>query len=166
MATIDAQVQEQKALLRKREAIEGRTLSSILNISEETVQSVLRGFGLTVPAIAVVLNRVDCSACYDVHNQRIHAIVQQYHVPVIAITYIHADYIQRDFRNKLILFPLPLTQRFLEQFSDNMAIFCMMPNGFVLYADIPNPEHPEQSAEFYRRTVALLQLYATSTSSQ
>lgn len=137
--------------------LEGYLLHNVLNVEEKTAQQIYKSLGINEPIIAMIVNRVDCGVCYNVHVERIRTMMENHSIRVMLLSYNYVEYAQRDFRNKLQLFPPPFVEKFLDSLSENLVLFCMMPNGFVVHADIPNPENLLSSDEFYRQSLAFIQ---------
>jgi hypothetical protein len=139
----------------------GQYLKDLLNVPEPFFTAVSQQHNLRHPYLVLVVKEIDCASCYNQETESIQKLLQQ-HIPVMVIAFQEADFIYRDFKQRIILFPPPFTQTFLRNLSAKMALLWVSPEGLILDAEIPSIRFPERSKKFYER-ISLFHNYVSRT---
>jgi hypothetical protein len=131
-------------------ALRGRNLEDLLDVPKSFYDNVNRQHNLQRPYLVLAVKEIDCSSCYNQETESIHELVQQ-HIPVMVLAFQEADFINHDFKQRIVLFPPPFTQTFLRNLSAKMALLWVSPDGLILDAEIPSIRFPDRSKKFYER---------------
>lgn len=131
-------------------ALRGRNLKDLLNVPESFYGNVIQQNNLRNPYCVLVVKKVDCTSCYNQETGPIQQLLRQ-HIPVMVLAFQEADFVNQDFKQRIILFPPPFTQTFLQNLSAKMALLWVSPEGIILDAEIPSTNFPERSKKFYER---------------
>lgn len=140
------------------DSLQGQFLHTLLDLSTEQSLSVYQSLHISAPTFVFVVKRLDCGKCYNFQSEKLQQEIQA-GSDVLVITSEYIETIERDFRKKEMLFPPIHVGKFLEKFPFDMALFCILPNGLIIYANIPVLESPSKSIEFYRQSAVLVKQF-------
>jgi hypothetical protein len=136
-------------------SFEGHYLHTILDVDSLHTQSFILHHKLNKPFVILVVKEINCGSCYTaVVNMLVPFLNRRYFIALITIKEI--EKIERDFKKRIILFPPPLTARFLDNFPDDLALFCVQPNGLIIHAISPDINRIEEIRNFCERTESLI----------
>ncbi len=133
--------------------LEGRSLHEVLGINSHVFTSIAAG--VTSAFVVLVVKDIDCTSCYERETITLRRLLQQ-GTTIVLVADKEAEFVQKDFRNTLVLLPPPFVKDFLASFPEKMALLCVLPSGKIVYAHIPDKRYPEQSTAFYRRATLFL----------
>jgi len=127
----------------------GRPIHAVLGVDSVFARQFLHDQRITSPFIALVVKTISCSSCYQEQTVLIRKALSQ-NIPVVLCAYSEAEYVQRDFRKKLFLFPPPFVKNFVEEFQYDMGAFLIDKHGMVIQAAIPYFKGDTSFVNFYR----------------
>jgi type II secretory pathway pseudopilin PulG len=136
-------------------SLEGTPLHEVLGINSQVFTSIAASNDVTSPFVVLVVKDIDCTSCYERETITLRRLLQQ-GTTIALVADKEAEFVQKDFRNTLVLLPPPFVKDFVASFPEKMALLCVLPSGKIVYAHIPDKRYPEQSAAFYRRAALFL----------